>query len=523
MREREGQEAGEDSAAHRSRAGAAGGRRMSNQRNVDGVILHFPDGEKNIDPEKLHMYGLDDPEIAAAAERRRIDRAKFVDPTAENISLDQALIRFVHVSSGPMIVDKHNTYRRFRPPEFAAAYAHCTTLVGKNAVPVTRVWSEHPDRNTAHAVSFNPAADTFFIEHDLRHLNLWSPPTWPKTDPKFAQRFFDHIDYLVQDPVARADLLDWLAHAVQAPAVRPHFHFLLVAPEEGTGRSWIAEVIRGMYGEQHASSIDLHKLLDDTFNSELSCKILMGVHEVKAPADERYSHRDRLKSLLTDEWLTVNEKHERRWRERFCTRFLMFTNRDDAIPLSETDRRVYVVRCADKPLGEKYYTDLYAKRGDRTFLAALWHSLLARDLSKFNPGRRAPMNDMKAQMIAAGRTEEQQTAIEFAQACPHPVIAASDLIPMLVPQLDDKERHSDRQRRVLAVAAALREIGKQTASNKIRLGTTSTRVWLLRDTSKWMKASTAKLGLAAKAAHDDCQLDRFDVDYLIERWLGKAP
>jgi hypothetical protein len=34
-------------------------------------------------------------------------------------------------------------------------------------------------------------------------------------------------------------------------------------------------------------------------------------------------------------------------------------HRDDALPLSETDRRVYVVRCADNPKNAKYYTQLY--------------------------------------------------------------------------------------------------------------------------------------------------------------------
>ena len=56
----------------------------------------------------------------------------------------------------------------------------------------------------------------------------------------------------------------------------------------------------------------------------------------------------------------MNEKFEPRWVERFVTRFLMFTNKDDAIPLSETDRRVYAVRCAEQPKDEVYYRTLYA-------------------------------------------------------------------------------------------------------------------------------------------------------------------
>jgi Family of unknown function (DUF5906) len=114
---------------------------------------------------------------------------------------------------------------------------------------------------------------------------------------------------------------------------------LLVASQEGTGRSWLVEILRRVWGERRAGETDLHRLLDDPFNAILSGKVLMAMHEVKAPADERYSHRDGLKGLLTDTIITVNEKHEPRWTERLCARFLMFTNRDDALPRSEGDPR----------------------------------------------------------------------------------------------------------------------------------------------------------------------------------------
>src|SRR4029077_20549000 len=136
-------------------------------------------------------------------------------------------------------------------------------------------------------------------------------------------------------------------------------------------------------------------------------------------------------SLLTDSAITINEKHEPCWSERLCARFLMFTNRDDALPLAETDRRVYVTRCVDEPRPPAYYTTLYGKLNDAGFLAAVWQILRTRDITRFNPGPRAPLNQIKLQMIASGRTEEQQTAVEFVKACPHDVIAATDLMRVL--------------------------------------------------------------------------------------------
>jgi hypothetical protein len=444
------------------------------------------------------------------------------DTRPESLTLEEMLARFAHVAKGPIIVDTRNTHRRLRPGEFAAAYAHNKIVLEKKAIPTTVLWSQSEQRMSVDCLTFHPGEGQFYIERGLRHLNIWCPPTWPVVDTALAAPFLEHVEYLIPDKAQREDLLDWLAHAAQRPEMRPHFHFLLVAAQEGTGRSWLVEVLRRVWGERHAGETDLHRLLDDSFNSMLSGKILVAVHEVRAPADERYSHRDRLKGLLTDTILTVNEKHEPRWTERFCARFLMFTNRDDALPLAETDRRVYAVRCADEPRDAAYYTALYGRLADEQFLAAVWHLLKSRDLGKFNPGRRAPLNEMKAQMIAAGRSEEQQTAVEFARACPHDVIAATDLMHVLAPR-EEHETARDRKTRMAAIAAALKEIGAQTSAEKVWMVDTSTRVWFLRNPSVWtpmMQTTADKAGVIqeARRARDALVEAKWLAEVAIERW-----
>lgn len=440
----------------------------------------------------------------------------------ESLSLEQMLERFIHVARGPMIVDAHNTNRRLRPHEFAAAYAHNKIVVDKKAVPLTALWAQSEHRMLADCLTFNPGEGQFFAERGLRHLNIWCPPTWPLVDTALAAPFIAHLEYLIPDRAQRGDLLDWLAHAAQRPEVRPHFHFLLIAAQEGTGRSWLADLLGLLWGERHAGQTDLHGLMNDAFNSALSGKILMAVHEVRAPAEERFQHRDRLKSLLTDSRITINEKHEPRWTERFCARFLMFTNRDDALPLSETDRRVYAVRCADDPKDAAYYVTLYRRLADQQFLAAVWHLLRSRDIGRFNPGQRAPLNEMKRQMIAAGRTDEQQTAIEFAKACPHDVIAACDLMTALAPR-EDNETAKDRKLRAAAIAAVLKEAGAQTSAAKIWLGT-STRVWFLRNPGVWTSETITQQVLTQEAqrTRDDLAAAGWNADHAIKDWTKKA-
>src|SRR5258708_27542210 len=139
------------------------------------------------------------------------------------------LARFAHVASGPTIVDTTNTTRMFKTAEFAAAYAHCRFMSGKTLMSITELWSKSKDRMTADCIGFHPAKEQFFTETGRQHLNLWNPLIWPRSPAVLAQPFFDHLVYLIPDERDRESFIDWMAHAIQQPAVRPHFHFLLIA------------------------------------------------------------------------------------------------------------------------------------------------------------------------------------------------------------------------------------------------------------------------------------------------------
>lgn len=119
-------------------------------------------------------------------------------------------------------------------------------------------------------------------------------------------------------------------------------------------------------------------------------------------------------------------------------------------------------------------------------------------------------------MIAAGRTDEQQTAVEFVRACPHDVIAACDLVQVLV-QRDPDEHARDHKARIAAMAAALKEIGCQTQTKKIWLAGESTRVWVLRNATRWSQSSAA-LRQAAERTHADIVAGKFSANLIIDIW-----
>jgi len=478
-------------------------------------------GEPRIGAEAIEAWAL------AAGWRPPEDHAA-IDTAPELLTLDDMLERFVHVSKGPQIIDVTNIRRSYTEHEFSSAYAHCRKREKNEegevtkTIPYTKLWTSNKQRKSADVRTFNPNKAQFFAENGLRLFNSWCAPVWPQVDEEYAAPFFEHIDYLIPNKKSRNDLLDWFAHAVQKPGERPHYHFLLLSQtNEGIGRSWLVDLFMRLFTERHANQIDLHRLIDDTFNSELSGKIIMGVNEVRVPSEEKYTKKDRIKSLLTDTYITINEKNEKRWTELFVTRFLMLTNRDDALQLSENDRRVYVARCADKPRSPKYYRRLYRRLRRPKFLAAVWTALQARDLSKFNPGLRAPLNEVKQQMIDAGRSSEQQMAVDLVKVCPHPVVSAKDLMATLIESYST-ENSRDRRIRVNSVVAALKDIGKQTLPNKIKVNGSTTRVWVFEDATNWCDAASAELVAAATKAGADFKKCQYDPEKLIDKWTKQS-
>jgi len=435
-------------------------------------------------------------------------------PAAEQITLPEMLRRFVQVTKGPMVIDRGPSRNVWRPHEFAALYAHCTA--GKK--PITTEWFTHPNRIVVDDVTFDPAEGEYPVLQAVRYFNLWREPQHDLTlaIPGGADPFVDHIEYLIPDAKEARDFLDYLAHCVQFPGVRPHFHFLLMTSQTGTGRGWVGALLRKLLGRKYAVETDLHRLIADNFNDILSGAITVVCNEVKAPASERFSQKDRLKSLLTDEVIAINPKYQPRRIEKLCARFLMLSNREDALPLDESDRRVYAVGCADQPRSPAYYAELYGRLTDPAFISSVWLYLKNRDLTGFNPGMRAPLNAMKAQLIESGRTDEQQDAVEFVRACPWEVIFSSDLYRAIL-GLDDGD--PDRRHKVQSVAAVLREVGVQSFPRKVKTddGTTQ-RAMILREQSQWRIATPAMVRKVATDCRNDLKLGHFSRTDLIERW-----
>ncbi len=204
-------------------------------------------------------------------------------------------------------------------------------------------------------------------------------------------------------------LLQWLAYPLQNPGVKLFTSVLIWSIEQGTGKTFIGDVMRDIYGANSnvITSVELH---DEGLTWMRNKQFVLGeeVMQTRSKADTGL-----LKHIITGDTITVNEKYVPTFKLPNCCNFMFTSNKPDAVILDTNDRRFFVGKL-DKERPQKFWNELDAWRkrngGPAAFMYYLQNSV---DVSKFNPRAAAPETQEKQQMQSAGLTSVQQWVSEL--------------------------------------------------------------------------------------------------------------
>src|SRR5690606_25600699 len=119
-----------------------------------------------------------------------------------------------------------------------------------------------------------------------------------------------------------------------------------------------------------------------------------------------------------EDYRLIDPKCAPQHTEKNCLRWLLFSNYPDPLPIEDADRRGVFIEGPNKPRPEAYYNRLYALLKDPSFLASARHYLQTLDISAFNPGARATRNEMRAQVVEAGKTDLDKAVEAFLESWP---------------------------------------------------------------------------------------------------------
>ncbi len=423
------------------------------------------------------------------------------DVTPPRMSLTDMLDDCVWITAGSQVgrVSRPQAVLTFN--EFCDLTASCVTAREDNptrSIPTAVLWKRHSGRKTVETRTFHAGSAEFCCDPDGgTALNSWRPierrPSLADVTP-----FLDHVAYLFEDVTERNVFLDWLAHIEQKPGVLPHYGWLHIAKNTGTGRNWMASVLSRVWRGYVAPNVDLPALLESQFNGMLAGRVLAMVDEVQeGGGDNQFRHANRLNAVINAEERAINPKFGRQFKEHNSCRWLVFSNFENALPMKDTDRRWRVVRHNAAPRSPQKYAKLYALLDHAEFINAIGVWLRERDIGAFNPGERPPMNEAKRAALAASRSMIQQSTGELVGRWPVDIITGTDAAEVLCDGADNASI-TPAMRRALNEAGALQYGGGRV----VKVRHKASKCWILRNVERWQYAAPIEIAAEAVRARE---------------------
>jgi putative DNA primase/helicase len=268
---------------------------------------------------------------------------------------------------------------------------------------------------------FDPAGD----EDVHSTINLYRGLTM-QPGAGSCRRLLELLEFLCSGQSNAREIFDWiiawLAYPLKHPGAKMQTALLMHGPE-GAGKNLFFSAIAAIYGE-YASMIGQLEL-ESQFTDWLSRKLFIIANEVVTRA-ELYHQQGRLKALITDSHLQINEKFRPRRLERNHANFVFFSNRIDIAKLDRDDRR-YAVIWTPAALGQDFYDDVAVEIAAGG-AAALYSHLRALNLGDFGPHTKPPMTLAKRELINLGLDSTDRFWLEWAAGkLPAPFVPCKSL------------------------------------------------------------------------------------------------
>lgn len=426
-----------------------------------------------------------------------IEPASLLPP---DMSLELMREALVLITDGSFVALRDNPTMMRQRADFKTYLRPCittwTVIDAKGEREVSKetfeLWlGDEQSRKSVHTTTFDPRHGEFCSSPEgLSALNLYRPrPHNPPADwRERVEPFLAHTAYLVPLRNEFDKFMDWLAHIEQQPGVLPHSGYLMIAPVEGIGRNTLADVLACVWSGHVAADLNLSEILASAFNDQLSRRFLAVVDEINEGQNtDQWKHAERLKSLVTASVRNINPKFGRKRTELNCCRWLIFSNHESALPLKAGDRRWNVVRNPSKPQPPEYYVRLRRMIDDPHFIASVREWLRRRDIGGFNPGERPALNDAKAAVVEATRSEATERAIEMVTSFPRDCVTVRQFCQELY---GDAFTHAQ----VASIKHRADEAGIQrwrgNGSGRVRVESGQTTIWILRNHERWAHASS---------------------------------
>lgn len=244
-----------------------------------------------------------------------------------------------------------------------------------DAKQIAEEFWESPQTVLYNGVEFNPKGPS------KGYLNLWKGPTIKPSpgDWSLIKEFLFEI-ICNEDDEAYDYLIRYIAHALQKPDEKPGVIIILLGGQ-GIGKGTLGKVFKRIWSATYIHVHNINSVTGD-FNAALERTFMVFMDEALFAGDRRAA--DALKSLVTEEFIHVNEKFQPARQIRSYHRFIAATNADHFKKTERDDRRDFTLRVSESHKGDHTFWNDLNHKIDNGGVEAMVQDLLEMDLSQFN-------------------------------------------------------------------------------------------------------------------------------------------
>lgn len=228
-------------------------------------------------------------------------------------------------------------------------------------------------------------------------LNFWVGPCRP-SDIGNPQPIFDYLRTVIcaNDVPSFNYLIGYLSHMIQKPEEKPGVMLVLLG-RQGTGKGMFFILLRAIWPRTTLQVTDVDQVVG-RFNAALERNFVVCMDEALFAGDRKA--QDRLKSIITEPHINIEQKYQPSRSIGSVHRFFAASNHDHFAHVETDDRRFVFLRVSDVHRQDAaYFTKLAAEIHDPATIGGFVHHLSTFDLSSFEVRRKPSSQEHQSQKL----------------------------------------------------------------------------------------------------------------------------
>ncbi len=368
------------------------------------------------------------------------------------------------------------------------------------------VFKTSPNKMIVAGLRWWPGETLMFEVEGKKLLNSYMPSdimqearSMEQVSDEDIEIYLELVQRLIPGDEQRGFLLDLFAFTAQRMDVKSNVHPLL-GGAHGIGKDSILQPLINCIGEDHAKAIDEGTAASDYDDHLVESKIVV-VEEVQQFIGKLdFENKMKMRLASPPAKLQVNPKSKPKQHIPNIHLWMFYTNYRTPMNISQGDRRLFCVWCegteaeAQQLEAEGYYKrywDWLEYHGGFQKVAG-W--LMQRDVSKFDPKKRAMMTPWKQEIIDHSGTPVQQ-ALRRLDENPNSIFHRRRLITAeeLIEELGDVNGRKPTYQHVSQYLTERGAVQYGQCQKRIGGQKQRARVWILDDLERLSKLTGADL------------------------------